>query len=866
MGCGCSKHGLDAIAPPSRKRPQGIPENAWAEAKGPREVPDESSLTPPCDVFDVSLDIKNEGDAIYGSNGEPPSKRLRDDREASAAVIIEEGSVLQDLKLAPWDDEDDDVSCNFRYEEVGLQHPADNGHKYEDTCGLPGLSKRQTSKFHSWRRFSDLTSSPDVIASCPSSDLICQGFVGDCSFISALSVLADFELRFDKPVLSEIIYPKVERDGRLKPVYNAHGQYGCRLQVNGVSRKVLVDDRVPVAKDGHLLCAHSSCKSEFWVTLLEKSFAKIMGFSYDMHGSNPGTDAFHLTGWIPETIPMNSEGIEWGSVFQKAQQGLLDGRCVVCLGTTEIFDAQPSADARQLGHVEGVSRSLGLVAHHAYPVLDCRTVGPYRLLFLKNPWGQIRWRGSFAPGDQMWKQDHVKEALKEQSFQAWPQPSTMRDDGRFWIEWTDILKYFSHLYISWAPWTLGAHSKKVHARWTAAKYLKQSLLVDDVHLVAYNPQFMMRFTNPPKEGAEIWVLLNRHVRQREEVNDKYIAVHLYKSSFRLVCPDAPLHQGIYSNGECALAKLQVKEELQDIVLLVSQHAQRTEFNFSLEVFAPEPFTLTVVPPYIPENLCSGHLFGAWTGETSGGCANNVWSYFRNPQYSLHLKERVSRLSVFLECEGDHSTNLRLFKGVFARPEALRQATSSGPYRQGCCVLELRDLDPGDYTLVASTFSPGVCSKYRMVWHCSSKIRLGPSPYPFAVPLPAPLVTAAHKVAGGKAQRVCFCPKVHVSGQGVRLCARLQSAGVVESKKKKTESQPLKLSLRVLEPTAESSFSSFLGEKWAEDYLQHASAVVLLWARFDAGQQCILEVDPGPVKAILYVCSDIPLAVEAMSTE
>lgn len=137
-----------------------------------------------------------------------------------------------------------------------------------------------------------------------------QGFVGDCSFLSSLAVLAEFENSHDLPILTGIIYPQQRhpRDpNRIVPLVNPKGIYACRLFFNGVPRKVLLDDYVPVRKDGKLLAAHTSTRREYWVTLLEKSFVKLMGGSYFMQGSNPGADLYHLTGWIPETIPFRMD-------------------------------------------------------------------------------------------------------------------------------------------------------------------------------------------------------------------------------------------------------------------------------------------------------------------------------------------------------------------------------------------------------------------------------------------------------------------------------------------------------------------------------------------------------------------------------
>lgn len=764
MGCGCSKN-LDTVAPPHK--PYLVPPAASASTT-------------------LRLDKPAVSAPVHGACLAPASNPL---------AILDEGSELQGLRFAPWGEEDEDIARNFGFQGAlaSCKDP------FSDADGLLQLSDRQREALHVWRRLPELIRAgegrpePTVLESTPTSEAICQGLVGDCSFLSALSTLADYERRFKEPVLSSIIHPKdvdaKARDAQQRPVYNEYGQYGCRLFFNGTARKVIVDDKVPVRRDGKLLCAHSARPRELWVTLLEKSFVKLMGSSYDMQGSNPGTDIFHLTGWVPETIPLNGDSdaaqgssavageaisaggrrAGWDEVFAEAADGYHTGRCVVCVGTSELADAVPNGEARRLGHIEGVSVSTGLVSRHAYPVLDCRQVGRHRLLRLKNPWGRVRWRGRFSPGDAAWAEVLSGPILAgagsgpankgEAPGGAQPAEEAAVDDGRFWIEWDDVVRHFSHLYLCWAPRALGLHQVEVHSRWDPEPHFSRSALPDDTHLTAFNPQFLLRL-NEPLPGtrgptASIWVLLSRHVRVRSEIAAKYVAAHLYKGHSRLCCPDAPLEQGIYSNGECALVKLHsdAAPGEQEFIITVSQHAHKSMFNFTLQVYTSSPATLTPLPPLVPEAFAFGAVDGRWTPESAGGCSNNIWRFFQNPQWRFEVPEGgIDTLFIFLECPAEHSVNVRFFTGTTAQPETLRAARSSGAYRQGCCYLHLTDVAAGPYVAVVSTFRPALCGTYRLAWHSPRSIKLRPQPHPFAAPSEPLLEAVIKKVVRGREVR------------------------------------------------------------------------------------------------------------------
>lgn len=611
------------------------------------------------------------------------------------------------------------------------------------------------------------------------------------------------------------------------------------------------------------------------MTLLEKSFTKIMGGSYDMQGSNPGTDIFHLTGWVPETIPLarkslpedNGTRVEsWDEVFHRAMEGRVAGRCVICLGTSELPDAAPSSESRSLGYIEGVSKSNGLVAKHAYPVLDCRRLGTLRLLRLKNPWGRIRWRGRFAPGHASWAEATAMlgggpEELAAALGGCDPVAEAAVDDGHFWIEWEDVLKHFSHLYLCWAPRRLGATAAELHGRWDPAPHFARSSLPDDTHLVGFNPQYALRLAEPLPESPDacVWILLSRHVRERTEVGTRYVAVHVYGGGSRLCCPDAPLQQGIYSNGECALVKLSgdVARGQREFVVVVSQHANKVAFNFTLQAYLPVPGSLVALPPLVPDGFARGAADGSWTSETAGGCSNSLWSFFRNPQLRIEVPQGGAEyLRLFLECPAEHSVNVRLFRGTAARPDALRHVETSGAYRQGCCTLLLENVAEGPYVAIVSTFRAGCLGDFRLTWHASAVLQVRPQPHPFAYPLEPPLRCAQHQVLAGKGSRIRVGLAV---ASPALVSARLQEAKGQEGP------PPLLRIFRDPGPVDGGGECEVQKDAYVQNYFATSGAVVVLLAPLPPGPGYVLEAcaPQGRLldEASIYITADVPVHLE-----
>ena len=122
-----------------------------------------------------------------------------------------------------------------------------------------------------------------------------QGLLGDCYFLSVLSVLAENPSR----ILSLFVNDKV----------NDYGVYAIKICKNGEWKEVVVDDRFPCFQDEPAFSkAHGD---ELWVLLLEKAWAKIHG-SYERIEAGFAENVLRdLTGAPCEVVHSDDEEVLW---------------------------------------------------------------------------------------------------------------------------------------------------------------------------------------------------------------------------------------------------------------------------------------------------------------------------------------------------------------------------------------------------------------------------------------------------------------------------------------------------------------------------------------------------------------------------
>jgi len=620
--------------------------------------------------------------------------------------VLRESSRINGCIFLPWVESEDSELRNFTFKK-----------KFEDPDGKLTLSALQRRNCAGWARAWQICGENPVIFAGKLSALhVVQEYVADCSFVSSLCIVANYERRTGKRLLSRIIYPQ---DETAMPFYNPSGKYVVKLWYNGVARQVVVDDFFPVTEDRQWLCSFSLRRNELWVSIIEKAYMKLNG-GFNFEGSVSGIDTYCLTGWIPENHDLREEMEE--SIWKQLVGAYTSQDCLLTVASGALDDN------------DGIG--MGLIPKHAYAVLRVAEIddGGLRFLQLKNPWSRSRWKGAFCPEDSAnWTED-LKIKLNYDNEKA-----AQKDNGIFWIELTDVRKYFRMLYLNWNP-DLFEHKLVVHREWPQTTGPQ-----DDTFTVAENPQFVLKFDEikqKEESGSQglVWVLLSRHVTDWRQLLDddkgNCMALNIYdrRNGKRVYYPEDPMLRGAYSNNPHCLMSFQPKPGHLAYTLVVSLLEKMRAMNYTLTVYASSHCVRPVLEA-LPDTLeFSEEICHKWDARTAGGCPKYA-SYMDNPQYKIVFKEPCAYLHLRLLAHRTFPVNLRLFDAAgkkvdFADPSKL--LTSSGNYRKGFCMLErIFDEEPllqdRPYTVVPSAFTPGLQSNFYIHVEATVPFELFPLP-------------------------------------------------------------------------------------------------------------------------------------------
>ncbi|QRV98316.1 calpain family cysteine protease [Ceratobasidium sp. AG-Ba] len=599
-------------------------------------------------------------------------KRVQRDplSEEEQAHILKQSSRVNGITLPIWPAKQ---NLSDSLSELSLATP------FVDRDGAPQLSTAHDAASAVWKRPPEDLPLVDL----DNPDEIVQDVVSDCSVIAALGVCEEHRQRFGSCLVLRAIYPQDENG---IPYRDAQGKYRVRVMFNGAWRMVLIDELLPTALDGRLICATTVRRAQLWPALLEKAYMKLMG-GYDFPGSNSSIDLHTLTGWIPEHVYLTSNDFQREKSWKRIYEGFMNGKALVTLGTAE--------------KVTGEARWKDiLIPAHNYAIVGLEDDGAVQTLKILNPWR----RTDSSGGGSM-----------------------------LTISWGLVCNLFESVYLNWDP-AMFPYSTTIHGMW------KERTAESGEH-AASNHHYRLRYTNSTtwdhQDPPEIWALLTRHVLSKSTPGD-FIALHHFAhvETGRLPRADQVPSKETYSDSPHVLIRIKNSTPNEILSLIASRDGNGPEVGYTLSVYSHEQLKLefvTRVLGYIKT------VNGTFTTKTAGGNPS-LPTFMNNPQYRVSVGEggvkdarscKSGRIPIKLTVEGPRTIALNV-KLVWSGGQRVSDVVAgdivvdSGTYSFGFACVE-GEIQAGNYTLVVSPFSAGQVGDYALRVECDSRIEISQLP-------------------------------------------------------------------------------------------------------------------------------------------
>jgi calpain-7 len=413
-------------------------------------------------------------------------------------------------------------------------------------------------------------------------------------------------------------------------------------------------------------------------------------------------------------------------------------------------------------------RELGLEGQHSYVVLDMKETDHDRLLLVKNPWVEGKgWKGP-RPSAVAALDSSTISGDSRNSIESYHRDSVPTQDRphptTFWIGLEQVIQHFESLYLNWNP-GLFKHRQDIHFEWTIEPQPSPG------GCIVQHPQFSFS----AKSSGPVWFLLSRHfrdfptgikddsdafhdgsIRPESQVDSSgehpkgYMSIYVCSGhGERLYMKETYLESSDYVTTPQCLLRWDAEANAIYTVVIDQDDLPPSLYSFSLCAFSN---SMIALEPAIQRYPLQKIEDGAWTRQSAGGSTSSS-RYFENPQYSLEVRERGA-LAILLTSSHEHPMHVKLALGHGKRIYRLQSRdvlVDSGNHRVGCILAEIKDLQPGFYTIICSLFEAGQTGEYSLRVDSTSNVALKQIPRDGAGLLSTKLAPACfgaqvHKVA------------------------------------------------------------------------------------------------------------------------
>ena len=231
------------------------------------------------------------------------------------------------------------------------------------------------------------------------------GQIGDAYFVSVISSLAEFP----KLIIQLFKTLKIKKDEPIE----------INIKIDGKWKVVLIDDYFPINKENNKPIFSDAPNKNLWGVFLEKAWAKINKGYVNILCGYPKEVFEFFTPFptIPIEISLENKENLWKNIYN----------CDINNCIMTCFIREKNNDLKK----------YGLICNHCFSLITAKegivNKENVRLLKLRNPFGEGEWNGDYSDKSEKWTNE-LKAAFNFEE---------AKDDGIFWIDFDNFIKYFA---------------------------------------------------------------------------------------------------------------------------------------------------------------------------------------------------------------------------------------------------------------------------------------------------------------------------------------------------------------------------------------------------------------------------------------